>query len=169
MIKTGKEVAKEIRAILKKEGIKASVKTRRGGYDDAVTIRVKDLTADLEKIREWTSKFESIDRCEYSMEILSGGNTFIMIDYDHDFLREKAANYLIRAQMIIDSTERGKIQTLARNGDKRVLYWDDGANSRIIVDSDTKRNLFEYAAYNKHSLAQGIAIINARYNMNIEI
>lgn len=80
--------AQEIRNELKKRGInsrRVSVRCSLGSLD----IRIKDLAVCAEEIREFAQQFERVDRCQYSGEILSGGNFFVSVCYSYD--AEKAA------------------------------------------------------------------------------
>ena len=58
------------------------VRNRPGGYETAIHITIKDLSIDLDQIRDATMHLEKVDYCEASHEILAGGNTFISTQYD---------------------------------------------------------------------------------------
>lgn len=74
-------IVENIREELKAIGIKPrQVSIRRDGSSANVTI--KDLSVEYDKVNEAAHKFEKIDRCEYSGEILCGGNRFVFVDYD---------------------------------------------------------------------------------------
>lgn len=71
--------AARIRNNLKAAGIPAkavSVRTRSTGSVDVV---VNSLDVDYRKVKEIAQSEESIRRCEYTGEILSGGNTYVFI------------------------------------------------------------------------------------------
>ena len=74
----GTEVAKLIRKELKGAFPKQkfSVRNQRGGYSTAISVRWEDGVA-KDKVKPILQRFESIDRCQASGEILGGGNTFI--------------------------------------------------------------------------------------------
>ena len=78
---TTKEIAKRIRAELKEAGYKSrdwSVVSDLYGVN--ITSKNKDHSlSDLTKAEKISIKFEKIDRCEVSGEILSGGNTYISV------------------------------------------------------------------------------------------
>lgn len=70
-----------IKAELKKAGVNTSllsVTTPRCNID----IRVKSSEQPLEPILAVVGKYERIHRCEYTGEILNGGNTFVHVRYD---------------------------------------------------------------------------------------
>ena len=72
------EKAKEIRKELKSKfkGVKFSVRTKKYSGGSSISISWVDFPT-VEAVEEITSKYESISRCEYTGEILSGGNTYI--------------------------------------------------------------------------------------------
>ena len=71
-----KEKAKAIRAILKENfpGVKFSV--RKNGC--SVVIRYNDAMPS-KGVEKLVKKFESIDRCEHTGEILAGGNSYVFV------------------------------------------------------------------------------------------
>lgn len=74
--------AARIRNNLKAAGIPAkavSVRTRSTGSVDVV---VNSLDVDYRKVKEIAQSEESIRRCEYTGEILSGGNTYERGDFE---------------------------------------------------------------------------------------
>jgi len=76
---TGQQ-AKKIIKDLGFDTSKVSCTVRRGSY--SLTVTIKDIHIPLEPIQEALAKFEKIDRCEYSGEILQGGNHFVFVNYD---------------------------------------------------------------------------------------
>ena len=68
---------------LKKAGYntrEVSVREQDCGYSRALTITVRDASVSLKNIQEIASRHESIDRCERTGEILSGGNRYIDVE-----------------------------------------------------------------------------------------
>lgn len=76
---TGQQAKKIIKG-LGFDTSKVSCTVRRGTY--SLTVTVNDLSIPLEPIEAALSKFEKIDRCEYTGEILQGGNHFVFVQYD---------------------------------------------------------------------------------------
>tara|TARA_R110002020_G_scaffold26908_3_gene86934 strand:- start:1439 stop:1708 length:270 start_codon:yes stop_codon:yes gene_type:complete len=80
------ELAKQIRQEIKKtlgySSRQVSVRNRPCGYSTSLKITVKSLDIPLEPIEAIAKKYKSVDRCEYTGKILSGGNTFIFVSYD---------------------------------------------------------------------------------------
>ena len=73
-----KDQAKEIRKALKAEypDTKFSVTIKRGGLDDAISIKWMDLPS-IESVEQITSHYRKVDKCEFSGDILAGGNTYV--------------------------------------------------------------------------------------------
>lgn len=73
---TGNELKKEIRAAVPELGHRdLSVK-----YDGSYHIKIKKVVP-LSKVEAVAKEHESYSRCEVSGEILSGGNTFVFVEY----------------------------------------------------------------------------------------
>ena len=81
------DTAKQIRAALKKElGFSRKQVSVRKSRGCAVNVKVKTWEVLLSDVREVVKGFESVSRCEYSGEVLSGGNTFVFVGYDSEAL-----------------------------------------------------------------------------------
>lgn len=80
-----KELRKEIKKRVKDLGYKlnreVSVRDCSAGYDSAFSVifRIDVSQEKLKEMKKKISEFSSIDRCEVTGEILSGGNTYIFI------------------------------------------------------------------------------------------
>jgi len=87
-----KEQAKEIRKILKREFPTTKFSVRSDVY--SVNISYNDSIPAI-LVEKHVKQFESIDRCEMTGEILSGGNSFIFVRRDvsqqnHDTISKMA-------------------------------------------------------------------------------
>lgn len=82
-----KTKAQEVAAKLKAIGITNKQVSCRGDYN-SINCRVKDLSIDLEVVKQIAYEYQKIDRCDYSGEILLGGNTYVFVEYDHATERE---------------------------------------------------------------------------------
>ncbi len=74
--------SEQIRGALKEIGCNqkmVTVKDRPGGYSWGITITIRSAEVEMSKVEEVASKFESVDRCPVTHEILSGGNTYVHI------------------------------------------------------------------------------------------
>lgn len=79
---TDKERLAAIRKELKEHGYN----NRRVGvsYDGyAIRLNIKELAIDKKEIENIAMKYENYSRDERTGEILSGGNTFVIVDYDY--------------------------------------------------------------------------------------
>jgi len=169
---TNKELGKAIRELLKTNGynIKGiSVRVKAALYDTSVNITVKDLTISTSDIDKLVSgKFEKIDYCERSMEILSGGNTYVSVRYDHEVVAVAREAKMEEAQQLWDQAQstckRNTGMTVARdekNGTHATLMLGnhDGENCLVIfVDgkSCSCNERGKWAAYNVYALAEGL-------------
>ena len=84
MVKLSSVIKKEIvaKTILKSRQL--SVREEFGGSSSVIRIVVKDEKFPLSVVEDIVAKYESIDRCEKTGEILSGGNTLITVNYAWD-------------------------------------------------------------------------------------
>ena len=106
---TNKERSAAIRAEIKKLGYNSkqvSVRSRICGYSDETRIEVKDLSCDIKAIEKACMKFESIDYDQYSGEILSGGNTYIFVQYDHAAISKATEANIEKAEKTIKEINR---------------------------------------------------------------
>lgn len=89
------ELAKQIRQAIKAQlgynSRQVSVRNSPGGLSTRIDINVKSLDIPLEPIENLTRQYKSVDRCEYTGEILSGGNTYIFVEHDWEL---RHAEYL---------------------------------------------------------------------------
>lgn len=79
---TDQERLAAIRQELKEHGYS----NRRVGvsYDGyAIRLTIKELAIEMKEIENIAMKYENYSRDERTGEILSGGNTFVFVDYDY--------------------------------------------------------------------------------------
>ena len=84
---TNRELGNAIRKKIKALGYTSkdvSVRVSDAGYETAVRIYIKNMAVNEQAVKGVAKSFEYIDRDERSYEILSGGNTFVFVDYDYD-------------------------------------------------------------------------------------
>lgn len=80
---TDNERLAAIRKELKEHGYNnRRVGVRFSGYS-AIYVTIKELAIDKKEIENIAMKYESYSRDERTGEILSGGNTFVFVDYDY--------------------------------------------------------------------------------------
>ena len=97
---TTKEIRDRIKAELGLNSRQVSVRGGRCTYSYAIRVTIKVPVA-KSQIEAIAKSAESIARCEYSGEILSGGNTYVTVEYGEGVLDEmfdeEALKDLIRA------------------------------------------------------------------------
>lgn len=77
---TNSERLAAIRQALKEHGYSnRKVGVRYDGY--AVWLTIKDLAIDIKEIEQLAKGYESYERDDFTGEILSGGNTFVFVNY----------------------------------------------------------------------------------------
>lgn len=94
---TAAEAAADVRAAYKAEGWNSrmiSVRADNYSMGSALRIEIKDARIPLWKARNLAEGKEEILRCEYSGEILSGGNRYVTVTVSDDARKAKAAPYL---------------------------------------------------------------------------
>lgn len=84
------ELADMIRQALKKAGYKVpsqiSVRKRSASAYD---VEIKSLDIDKDEIEKIVSKYENIRYDERTGEILSGGNTYVFVNYDYGMMNKE--------------------------------------------------------------------------------
>ena len=90
MFKSDADYAAEIRSSLKKllgyTNRQVSVVAR----DCAIWVKAKVAGLDLQKVYDIAMKYQYVDRCEFTGEILCGGNTFVFVDDENGKAVRKA-------------------------------------------------------------------------------
>lgn len=143
------EAAKTIRTKLKAMGLgQKQVSVRSESYSGGSSIRVyiKDVTIPKAKVEAVANEQQEVHYCEYTHEILSGGNRFVFVDYDYEAMRAAAAPLI--AEM---PTEDNRIATVRgfeviREGPEFVIFpkgldgndpsrraWGVDAAARVVV------------------------------------
>ena len=97
---TTKERAKAIRAALKAKGWsskKISVRTHSYSLGASIYVTIKDASIPLKTVEKIAKDQQEIRRCQYSGEILGGGNTYVTVSYSSGALDGLKA--LFRAEL----------------------------------------------------------------------
>lgn len=85
--KTAADSAATIRAALKQKGWTTrdvSVRAKNFAGGSSVHIQVKNPDVPLKAVEAIAKGEEHVRRCEYSGEILSGGNRYVSVDYSYE-------------------------------------------------------------------------------------
>lgn len=120
---------KAIREELKNAGFnsrKVSVRKEYAGCSSLIEVKVKTLVA-LDEIEEIVKKYETISRDEYTSEVLSGGNTFIKVSYDPEFVKSIEG----WDEVIKEAEEKAKENAIKNGGSYPFGYVD--LNDKIRV------------------------------------
>lgn len=143
---TNKERSAAIRAEIKKLGYNSrqvSVRSRICGYSDETRIEVKDLSCDIKAIEKACMKFESIDYDQYSGEILSGGNTYIFVQYDYDAISKATEANIEKAENLVNDVD-----------DYYVLFKDE--KKEIVLCKQNE--LFDIAVFENESKCGSVKV-----------
>jgi len=99
------EYAAQIRSTLKKahgwSSRQVSVRAEYFSMGSSLEVVVKDPAIPLPVVKAVAEQAESIRRCEYSGEILSGGNRYVSVRYSHQAQQTIGARYLEAVQAAI--------------------------------------------------------------------
>lgn len=93
---TTKEHAAAIRATFKRHGWTArdiSVRIDSYSLGSSIDVRVKNPDVPFDVVERIAKGAESVRRCEYSGEILSGGNRYVSVSYSHEAADAIQAHY----------------------------------------------------------------------------
>ena len=101
-MKNGREIKKELK---EKLGIAPSKLSVRVDYN-SIDVTIKCPMVSLGEVKAIVDQYESISRCEYTGEILSGGNTYVCVNYEWELIGEMSK---------CEKMENG-IVTLMKNG-----------------------------------------------------
>ncbi len=152
------EKTKEIRQRLKKEfgytSRQVSVKTR---HYSSIDITIKDAGVNYKAVKEIAESHEKIDRCEQTYEILSGGNTFVFVDYDYDLVKQEAKQYEADAQKAIDElNQENRTQSLIEIGNTGYLLGNSGQYQKELRHKDYQFCMS--TGNDAHNVASAIAL-----------
>lgn len=106
--------AANIRAELKRAGYSSrqvSVKSDYYSMGSAIRIRIKDAKVPISLVKAIAEPAEDISRDQFG-EILSGGNRFVTISYDHDAAEALAAPYVEPVKAALAKLENGNDRSL---------------------------------------------------------
>lgn len=105
--------ADKVREAIKGLGYNSRQVSVRKDNGTSVEVRIKDVTVDFEAVDRAAHQFEKVDRCEYSGEILCGGNTFVFVQYDYKVEQavrdsEDFKNFLALVKEKVEGLEEGR-------------------------------------------------------------
>ena len=166
---TNKEMSAVICAELKAAGIpkKAySIRCRYCGYSQSIDVSVKDLSVNLDRVKRVVDKYSHVRWDEHCGEILSGGNTFVDVEYSYKAMDVAGEAFLDRAKKLMEADlplwEGIVIAESSRNGHDHELVFFKGDHyaAARVKGGSTGCNTRHYAG-DARSLANAMALFNA--------
>lgn len=164
-----KELSAAIRADLKKAGIPKtaySIRVQWAGYEQSATVKVKDISINLDRVNRVLSRYRNVYWDERAMEILAGGNTFVHAEYDRDAMEAARKPFMDQAKELlaldIPLFVGHVAATYSRNGHDRELLFFKGDRFMVTRKKDglSAGNTRHYAG-DAYSIANALAIFNA--------
>lgn len=138
---TNKELSAAIRKDLKENGIQrkdVSVKVRDALYDTSVYITIKNPLIRKSDVEAVAKKYDEIDRDERTMEILAGGNTFVLVQYEYGIFEEVAAPLLATAEKVLNDKEKYSGHKIAETAEKEAYITHYDGNEWTLCERDKK-------------------------------
>jgi len=106
------------------------------GLSYSFTFTIRDPKVSLQKLSEFVSAKESIDKCEHSGEILSGGNTFVHITMSNEVADNWSRNHIDEISTAAPEQNSYSIYYRLKNGITVHRYHDTPHAFRLIRTSD---------------------------------
>lgn len=171
-MKTLKEKCQEVRNELKAMGItskQVSVKGSYSMYDSSISVTIKDLSVNINKVKDIAMKQQEYDRCPVTYEILQGGNTYVRVSYDWQSVSEARKAKEEEAKRILEAAQGKESYTVADYGKTVVVFYNEGHMSTMNVlerpDGYEEMNCFcldnkfRYTAHNIPHIAEALVYI----------
>lgn len=160
---SAKDKAKLIRKELKNKGItskQVSVRTDNSCLDSSITCTIKDLSVPKELVEKIARRQEHLYRDHYSGEILSGGNTFIFVNFDWEILDKAKEEFRCLAEAI-------KPGLIAETKTHEVIFID-GHWGKISCRNKKTGEATSYIAHNKHAIAEALTLLKYQHGIAVK-
>ena len=140
-----KEMRKEFKALGWNSKVIGVRYTRSGSID----VTVKSASVNFAHAKAIAKKYQDFQRCHYTNEILSGGNTFVFVNLSKEAEIELAARYIEAVENVVEQmpwgtsqqfkvTENAYIGTPSKfAGDPTMTLWIDGSHESQYYNDDT--------------------------------
>lgn len=130
---TNRELSAAIQADLKKVGVPKSaysIRVQWAGYERSITVRVKDITVNIDRVNRVLLHYQHVYWDEHCGEILAGGNTYAHADYDYKMMDLESERFLDRARELLAADlplwVGQVVATYSRNGHEHELLYFKG-------------------------------------------
>lgn len=162
-INDSKSIRSELKKRLGYNSRQVSVRIQRYSMGRTTHFTIRDATVDYNAVKDFSEECESVRRCEYSGEILSGGNTYVRLHVTEEVER-RWAHPLV--QPIKDSYARlehsngltidGYDVTVwgSRSGDNRFHVTGSGSGPDGLTSYEPTEDGFQRAAYAAYMILQ---------------
>lgn len=131
------DCASRARLMLKKAGYKRTAVSVRCRHYSSIIFTVRSANVDLETVKAIASSVESISRCDYTHEILSGGNTFTSVEVTDEVKAELGKPFFLPCLDAIREAQGLKDGSWASVGDTGAIVGREGAE--LVGSIDSKR------------------------------
>ena len=118
----------DLKKYLKENGIDTSnisIKHSYCGYSESYDVTIKDENISRKEVDNLLKKFEYYERDERTGEILEGGNTYILVDYDYDLCKEVNDKY---NSLILDKIDN----ELSKRTNLEQIQWTNGETNPVL-------------------------------------
>ena len=147
-MKSTTDEAKELRTELKEKlganSRQVSVRTEYYSMGSSIHVWVKDPEISLPAVKQIAKKAERISRCPITGDILSGGNTYVSVNYTREALAARTAKVIDQVQAAADrhTEDSNQLEKIGdgpfmvgrRNG--RYSLWNDEGHVIEAYDVD---------------------------------
>jgi hypothetical protein len=137
--------SQEIRSELKnKLGYNSKQVSVRQNAHSTITFTVRDASVDFEAVEKFAAEFEKIDRCEYTHEILSGGNTFVYVRSTDEVKLALTAPYRETLRLAIENKQIENCGTQIAGIPNAFIWRLDSHTFSVSIADSEKNNMFTY-------------------------
>lgn len=155
--------AATIRAALKKHyGItsrQVSVRSSTFSMGSSVDVSIHDPAVDIREVKNIADKFEKIDRCEITGEILCGGNRHLSVSYSDKARDAFAAANVAKIDELVSEIPPVNSSHGGKEVDRMCIFREYGNGHTLeLVHLDTNQRAWIGDASTKHIAAAMLAL-----------
>ena len=138
--------AKEMRKVLKDAGFnsrRVSVRHEHYSMGSSLHVTIRDAEIEKAEIKKLVESFERIDRCQYTGEILGGGNTFMYIRYSAEAALARVEKIADKIQSAIDKLP-DESNRLERVEGSNIKIGREGGHFTVWGESGFMSNAYDF-------------------------